>query len=363
MQVNQDHLDAEVVAAWLDGSLDRAARAEAEAHAADCDRCQAVLATMVRIEPEPAHRKAWFTAPVRWALPLATAAAALSIWVAVNRDAGVPDAPHVTTATPASPGAPEQAKADRALDSAAAAQVAPPAAPRVLQDQKAPSPPAAARAASSRKDETRRKEAAQANVTPTAVAETVSVEQLARERALPKAAAAPASSAPPPAPPSQTQAQAQAQTQTQRQTQTRISAASPPVDTAAARSEQRQERAGIIALSVREFASPDLAARWRLGGDGTIQRSTDAGKTWVPQTSGVTTELLSASAPAANICWIVGRFGVVLLSTDGATWRRVAFPELVDLRSVTATDARTASVTTADGRIFRTTDGGITWVP
>jgi hypothetical protein len=356
MQVNQDHLDAEVVAAWLDGSLDRAARAEAEAHAADCDRCQAVLATMVRIEPEPAHRKAWFTVPLRWALPLATAAAALSIWVAVNRNARVPEAPQVTTATPASPKAPEPA--DRALDSVAPVQPAPATPQGLRQDQQAANTRGAPRAARTRGDQTR-KEAAKATVPLPAVAETVSVDQLARERAtvqseLPKVAAAAPASAPPPPPPSQAQTQAQ--------TQTRIAPASPPVETQAVRRELGQARAGSIAFGVREFASPDLAARWRLGANGTIHRSIDAGKTWVAQTSGVTTELLSASAPAANICWIVGRSGVVLLTTDGATWRRVAFPELVDLRSVTATDARTASVTTADGRVFRTTDGGITWV-
>jgi hypothetical protein len=355
MQVNQDHLDAEVVAAWLDGSLDRAARAEAEAHVADCNRCQAVLATMVRIEPEPARRKAWFTVPVRWALPLATAAAALTIWVAVNRNAGVPDAPQVTTATPASPKAPEQAMSDRALDSAAPVQPAPATPQGLRQDQQAANTRSAPRAARTRGDQTR-KEAAKATVPLPAVAETVSVDELARERAtlqseLPKAAAAAPASAPPPPAPSQAQTQ----------TKTRITTASPPIDTVAAPSELRQARAGSIAFGVREFASPDLTARWRLGANGTIHRSIDAGKTWVAQTSGVTTELLSASAPTANICWIAGRSGVVLLSTDGATWRRVPFPELVDLRSVTAADARTASVTTADGRIFRTMDGGITW--
>lgn len=349
--MNQDHLDAEVVAAWLDGSLDRAARAEAEAHAADCDRCQAVLATMVCIEPEPARRKAWFTAPVRWALPLATAAAALSLWVAVNRNPDVPDAPQVTTAMP-TPMAPEQAMSDR--DALAPAQPTPAAPQGLRQDQRAANTPAAPRAARTRGNQ------------PPALTETVSVDQLARERAtpqseLPKAAAAPPAAAPPPPPPPAATALSQAQTQAQTQAQAQIATATRRDDLAAARSEQRQAAAGAGAFGVREFASPDLAARWRVGANGTIHRSIDAGNTWVAQTSGVTTELLSASAPAANICWIVGRSGVVLLTTDGAIWRRVAFAELVDLRSVTATDARTASVTTADGRVFRTTDAGLTW--
>jgi photosystem II stability/assembly factor-like uncharacterized protein len=52
---------------------------------------------------------------------------------------------------------------------------------------------------------------------------------------------------------------------------------------------------------------------------------------------------------------------VVLLTIDGRSWRRVAFPDATDLSAVRATDARTASVSTADGRIFSTSDGGVTW--
>jgi photosystem II stability/assembly factor-like uncharacterized protein len=59
---------------------------------------------------------------------------------------------------------------------------------------------------------------------------------------------------------------------------------------------------------------------------------------------------------------VVGRNGVVLLSADGRSWRRVAFPEAVDLSTVTAIDVRTASVTTTDGRTFNTADTGLTWV-
>jgi photosystem II stability/assembly factor-like uncharacterized protein len=39
----------------------------------------------------------------------------------------------------------------------------------------------------------------------------------------------------------------------------------------------------------------------------------------------------------------------------------VPFPEAVDLASVQASDARTAVITTNDGRTFRTADAGQTW--
>jgi photosystem II stability/assembly factor-like uncharacterized protein len=58
----------------------------------------------------------------------------------------------------------------------------------------------------------------------------------------------------------------------------------------------------------------------------------------------------------------VGASGTVLLWVEGQGWRQVAFPEPVDLTAVRATGERDAEVTAADGRRFRTSDGGKTWV-
>ena len=55
------------------------------------------------------------------------------------------------------------------------------------------------------------------------------------------------------------------------------------------------------------------------------------------------------------------RRGVVLVTTDARTFTRVPFPEPVDLAMVTASGPRAASVTTADGRVFETSDAGLTW--
>jgi photosystem II stability/assembly factor-like uncharacterized protein len=109
------------------------------------------------------------------------------------------------------------------------------------------------------------------------------------------------------------------------------------------------------------IVSPDPDLRWRIVG-AAIQRSSDAGRTWVAQATGTTNELLAGSSPAPTVCWIVGRTGLVLLSTDGLTWRRLEFPNLaVDLVGVTARDTLAAIVTAADGRRYRTADGGRTW--
>ena len=93
-----------------------------------------------------------------------------------------------------------------------------------------------------------------------------------------------------------------------------------------------------------------------------------AGQGLLPQGRNVATANLAApitlttgSAAARDVCWIVGAGGVVLLSTDGTTWQRRPFPEPVNLTAVRAVDARTAIVTTEDGRQFSSADGGATW--
>ena len=59
----------------------------------------------------------------------------------------------------------------------------------------------------------------------------------------------------------------------------------------------------------------------------------------------------------------VGRAGAVLTTTDGLRFARVNPPAAIDLVSVAATDARSATVTAIDGRRFHTADQGATWTP
>ena len=65
-------LDADTLAAWADDALDAGALAAAEAHAADCARCQAMLAAMARTTPlAPAQAVApWWKPAFRWLVPL-----------------------------------------------------------------------------------------------------------------------------------------------------------------------------------------------------------------------------------------------------------------------------------------------------
>ena len=121
--------------------------------------------------------------------------------------------------------------------------------------------------------------------------------------------------------------------------------------------------------------SPEPTFRWRLVSPASIQRSTDGGGTWTLQSNrapglsflsrtqniSISPTLNAGSAPARDICWIVGSEGIVLLSTDGVSWQRRPFTEPVNLTAVRAVDAKAAVVTTEDGRQFSTADGGATW--
>jgi hypothetical protein len=110
-----------------------------------------------------------------------------------------------------------------------------------------------------------------------------------------------------------------------------------------------------------EIRSVNPLNRWRLMRDGNVQRSTDGGGTWESQDTGVSVRLTGGSSPSPSVCWLVGQAGTVLIQLDGHSWLRPGFPEKSDLVSVHADSEDTANVTTADGRTFRTTDGGRTW--
>jgi hypothetical protein len=106
---------------------------------------------------------------------------------------------------------------------------------------------------------------------------------------------------------------------------------------------------------------PGSQVVWRLGPAGSIERSVDSGATWQRQASGVTADLLAGSAPSATVCWAVGRGGIVLRTTDGNTWTQLGSPTSQDLTVVVAVEADQATITTADGKRYATTDGGRTW--
>jgi hypothetical protein len=316
-------LDADTLAAWADGALDAGALATAEAHAADCARCQAMLAAMATTTPlAPAQAVApWWKPAFRWLVPLTAAAAAVLVWTIVpSRDGRITvhqvsenadTTPPPSVATPPSSGEP------------AAVAVGPPTSavrptPRreteKLAEAKEVDADLSRRSAESAKAENDKSPAADARALADASARA--------DRARPageNAAAAPAAPA--------------------------------------------QPMAKTFSFGAPEtiIVSSNPASRWRILQGGQVQRSADGGATWQTQTTGVSDTLSGGSSPSPSVCWLVGPRGIVLRTTDGRSWTRIPFPEAVPLTSIRATDDQTATVTTADGRQFVTEDGGRTW--
>ena len=117
------------------------------------------------------------------------------------------------------------------------------------------------------------------------------------------------------------------------------------------------------ALSPLAVASPDGASIWRFGANGVVAHSSDAGRTFTSQSSGVEASLTSGSAPSAKICWIAGTAGTLLRTTDGGrTWKIIPTPIEGDLGGVHAVDRKRASIWDAGNKLtFLTSDGGSTW--
>ena len=185
-------------------------------------------------------------------------------------------------------------------------------------------------------------------------------------------------SAPSAAPPARTEPAAPRPTRATPRLQDRAR----PADTAApaalppAANEAAQQAPGALQETITIQSAPgapaaaaaekrDEAGRQGAAATGQLQARAFAanpcGPSWPAPPTDTGGQITAGSAPSADVCWIVGRAGTVLRSTDRQTWQRVNFPQPVDLSGVTATDARTATVVTGDGRTFSTADGGVTW--
>jgi photosynthesis system II assembly factor YCF48-like protein len=109
--------------------------------------------------------------------------------------------------------------------------------------------------------------------------------------------------------------------------------------------------------------APGEGHAWHLGIAGQISHTTDHGRTWQPQSSGVTADLIAGSATSDQVCWVVGKAGTLLLTTDGGKhWKPLSSPISDDLGGVHASDAMHASIwDVPNRRSYQTSDGGLTW--
>ena len=347
MTIDRNCLDAETVAAWLDGGLDAAGVAAAEAHASTCERCQALLATVTKTMPAAdvgqVSAGSWLW---RWWLaPIAATAAAMTIW------AVVPQTPMQPMQAPVASGP--------ARDAAE-----PPAKP---QDQSAPAesvaqiPPPPASTAPGPVEGSRRNVPETKNESKAKLADAATFDEGVLGRKDASASARDQSGE------LRRDKQAKREEKAEREAQLRQAAEpaaaavverAPPAPAASRLGAVTQLRKQV---AVTEIVSPDQLSRWRATAPGTVERSEDGGRTWFAVRVAATDEVLAGASSGRLVAWLVGKNGLVLLATDGTNFTRLPFPASVDLVAVTSPETRTAIVTTADGRTFRTEDSGRNW--
>lgn len=109
--------------------------------------------------------------------------------------------------------------------------------------------------------------------------------------------------------------------------------------------------------------TPEASVQYRLAGGGFVERTSDGGVTWDGQLVSPNTKLNAGAAPDAKICWLVGREGMIFLTRDGTNWKKIPAPATLDFIAVTATDASSATVTSANNKRFSTVNRGKTWRP
>jgi hypothetical protein len=139
------------------------------------------------------------------------------------------------------------------------------------------------------------------------------------------------------------------------------------------RSSAGNERAFAMFRPVQNYSAllkaPSGSALWRAGKGGIIERSADAGKTWVSQMSPSQDDWLAGVAVSDAVCWLAGRNGAIARTVNGEQWERIAPPaqavgtdgKLPDWSAIAARDGQSATITASDGRHFATPDGGKTW--
>ncbi len=369
-------VDGETLAAWSDGSLSTSDAVAVDAHLVTCAACQSMAAAFARAAPAGPPRPSFFGRwHMRWVLPLATAATAVALWVAVP-DRGSqslsPESPRSSVSAPVeaspselppavAPDAPRRSAAQRLDDRP---QMARPPAPRTAASQPSASdladraePPESSRDRQAPELGNVQREPDGAATPRDAAApatfrqETANREELAKTSS---AAVAEALRAPPNSLPAEV-GPARAETKPKADAAAAMAPAAPLAERLDRRRSQPAETRSALGWS-----SPDGQVRWRLIA-GRLERATAGGAAWVPVALDRSVGVMAGAAPSPLVCWLVGKEGAVLLSRDGQAFSRLSFPERVDVVAIQATDGDVAIVTTADGRSFGTSDGGATW--
>ena len=336
-------LDGETLAAWSSGSLRASEAAKVEEHLSNCERCQSMLATFVRIEPPPAASESvWRRWHLAWVVPVAAAATVTAIWVAIPTDRR--DSLRQSARFEAQ--SPEVAQPQPQPVAPAPPPAAPPPAPQAAPRPASKPLRSDERARSTEKNESMLMKQGQRDSEEVAQKRPANEADRRASDSLGAAAAsspAPQAAAPPPPPPPALERH----------------------DEPAARQAREKavvtRRDALADASTALIVSPVPSYRWRITGGRQVDRSSSGGEQWQRVAILDSERLTAGHSPSASVAWLVGPAGTIYVTSDGTRFEKIPFIEPVDLVGVVAIDDRQATVTAADGRGFQTMDRGVTW--
>lgn len=113
--------------------------------------------------------------------------------------------------------------------------------------------------------------------------------------------------------------------------------------------------------AVSRVPSSSSSSFWSLSTDGQVQRSLDSGKTWqiVPVAGGIPFHAINS---IGDDVWVGGAAGALYHSADsGRSWTRIQPVFTGDIARIAFSDAQNGAVSTADGEVWSTSDGGQSW--
>lgn len=114
---------------------------------------------------------------------------------------------------------------------------------------------------------------------------------------------------------------------------------------------------------LRSVCFTDINTGFAVGDSGIILKTLNAGSRWTIQNSGIRNRLFSVFFIDSNNGWIAGEKGLILKTSNGGiNWTTQNSISLNSIYSVIFTDSNTGFCIDRN-QIFKTSDGGVTWVP